>query len=522
MFKRTKASAILSTYETAPDVGVGSLLTIQFSNGVYEVREATHQNRAHLVVPVIMMVEGVHHGSHGPLLHLEAELAHCLPSWNGIPISVLHPEIEGTPVSANAPDVIDQQSVGRVYNAAFVNGQLRAEAWLDVSRLGEVSPQAMAYIRQGRPLEVSVGVFTDDELTPGDWQGEAYQGIAHNHRPDHLALLPGGVGACSWADGCGIRANEGGDSNLDVVLTTKALAGKGLSVVAMNMLNNEQSYGEVIRQIQTKLDQMDNDVRVHYLAEVYEDYFVYRVVSREGGSASGNRLYSRSYTVNAEGAMAFSEEPIPVVRKVEYVAIPQSNSTFTRTIPPNNNKGGTTMENTKCCPEKVELLVQSDSFTEADRAAIELLPETVVDKLIVMSKAAPVATEKTVVTEPAPTADITEQQAVAVLSAHLSDPDKFLKLLPTEMQDQMQHGLALHGQARVQMVKGILANSQVYTEDELKAFPTAQLEKLARAIAPSVDYTGYGAGAPVALTTQTVSEEPLLPPGVVAKEEATT
>jgi len=42
----------------------------------------------------------------------------------------------------------------------------------------------------------------------GVWNEEEYHSIVRNYRPDHLALLPGAIGACSWEDGCGIRANK--------------------------------------------------------------------------------------------------------------------------------------------------------------------------------------------------------------------------------------------------------------------------------------------------------------------------
>ena len=40
----------------------------------YEPKLVVHQEKAHLVVPVVMMVEGVHNGSMGPIYHSIAEL----------------------------------------------------------------------------------------------------------------------------------------------------------------------------------------------------------------------------------------------------------------------------------------------------------------------------------------------------------------------------------------------------------------------------------------------------------------
>lgn len=173
----------------------------------YEVRYEDHQGRPHIVVPVIMMVEGVHEGSAGPVYHKADELGKVPGSWNGMPVVVNHPQKDGRFVSANLPDVIDQEIVGRVYNSEMDGDKLRGEVWLDKERLEKISPQAFEFINDGLPLDVSIGVFTEDDYVTGDWNGEKYNAIARNHRPDHLALLPGGEGACSWDDGCGVRVN---------------------------------------------------------------------------------------------------------------------------------------------------------------------------------------------------------------------------------------------------------------------------------------------------------------------------
>ena len=191
--------------------------------GVYEAKTRKYRGKNHLVIPVIMMVEGVHHGSHGPLYHSIQDLGKFPESWNGIPVVIDHPVIEGVNVSANSPDIED---VGKVFNTYVKdNKKLAAEVWLDEEKLQAFSKEVLAQIKQGIPLEVSLGMFTEEELVTGEWNGEHYEAIAKNHRPDHLALLPGSVGACSLADGCGLGVNSEGlqieevpaDSNINVL-----------------------------------------------------------------------------------------------------------------------------------------------------------------------------------------------------------------------------------------------------------------------------------------------------------------
>jgi hypothetical protein len=187
----------------------------QVKSNNYEPRTETYMGKKHLVVPVVMMVEGVHCGSAGPLFHSIEELGKYPASWNGIPVSIQHPEQDGQYISANSPEVLERQTVGQVFNTRTEGNKLKAECWVDIERIMSISPEAYAYLNSKRPLEVSIGVFTDDVDTEGEWNGEHYSAIATNHRPDHLALLPGGTGACSWADGAGIRINskqKGGES----------------------------------------------------------------------------------------------------------------------------------------------------------------------------------------------------------------------------------------------------------------------------------------------------------------------
>lgn len=202
----------------------------------YKIRSEVHQGRQHIVVPAVMMVEGVHNGSLGPLFHSAEELGHIEGAWNGIPVVIQHPQNNsGDYISANIPSQIEK-AVGRVYNAHMDDKKLKGEVWLDVETLKKYSPETLGYIQQKRPLDVSVGVFTDELSEEGEWNGEMYIGRAQNHRPDHLALLPGGQGACSWADGCGIRVNEVNPNN-----NNNNNNGNNHNLNPLNSNNNEDS-----------------------------------------------------------------------------------------------------------------------------------------------------------------------------------------------------------------------------------------------------------------------------------------
>ncbi len=184
-------------------------LTFNYSSAGGTRREQLH-GRDYIVAPMAMLTEGVHNGSGGPLYYPEKECRAAAQSWNMRPVVVYHPEINGQGVSACDPDILEKQQVGMVMNTVW-DGKLRAEAWLEEDRLSAVDNRILDALEQNKMMEVSTGLFTDNEPEAGTYQTKAYTHIARNHRPDHLAILPDRVGACSIADGAGLlQLNEDG------------------------------------------------------------------------------------------------------------------------------------------------------------------------------------------------------------------------------------------------------------------------------------------------------------------------
>jgi hypothetical protein len=184
-------------------------LVIQAALTVPPHRTTLH-NREHLVAPAVLIVEGVLNGAYIPGTSLQAD------TWDFVPIVINHPLNElGTPISARTPEVYDQYGIGHVYRAQISTGtrngvavrSLRAELWLDMDRieaLGGEALQALEMVENELPLECSTGFYSEAILGPGVFQDVPYQETLVHVRPDHLAVLPNSIGACSWGDGCGL------------------------------------------------------------------------------------------------------------------------------------------------------------------------------------------------------------------------------------------------------------------------------------------------------------------------------
>jgi len=171
-------------------------------------REKLH-GREFLVVPLTMIVPGVLNGSQGSLFYPPSEISRNFQAWNGIPLTVGHPSRNGQQLSGRDPSVLNETGIGYVFHVRTDGGKLKGEGWFDVDVVRKVDNRIHDALVNGRKMELSTGLFTDNHpASPGStYNGKPYTHIARNYRPDHLAILPDQVGACSVNDGCGLNVN---------------------------------------------------------------------------------------------------------------------------------------------------------------------------------------------------------------------------------------------------------------------------------------------------------------------------
>lgn len=441
----------------------------------YPTRTEILQGKEFLVVPVVMMVEGVHNGSAGPILHRASDFCRFPGAWNDTPVVIYHPMVDDTPVSARSPELIDAVVVGRTYNCFCEDKKLKGELWFDVIKTNEVDSNLIPAVQCCSPIDVSIGVYTDDRIESGIWgRGEEYKAIALNHRPDHLAVLPGEQGACSWEDGCGIRINKEGKEMEEKELTIL----KENNITRLNIL--QSGYKELINKVQSQLDQLDNGNQVHYLEEIYGDYFIYRK-----DMPDSIKYFRRDYSINENNEVEFGENLTEVKREVSFVSMINSKRRIRRDTPMAN-------KDKPCCKEKVQMLIESDLgvYTESDREWLEKLEEPVIDRMVSIQDE--LMTNKEGKKEDGK--EMKKEDLVQALRETMQDDNEYLSLLPKEMRASVEHGMKLHEDHRKKLIAYVSKNTDVYTEDELKEMKTDFLEKLSKAVKPQVNYAGQGAG----------------------------
>ena len=476
----------------------------------YTVREETLNGIDYIVAPVVLMVEGVHSGNRGPLLHTMEELGKIPESWNGIPVTIGHPQINGEPVPANSPDVYQEWAVGIIFNTVVDGSRIKAEAWLEKEKLQTNNENLFDRINNSEIIEISVGVFSEEEEVEGTWNSETYIAIARNFRPEHLALLPNQTGACSVAKGCGIRINSKNmvvnEKNRKAVLREVRQQGYKVDLTVF-----EGSLTEKVNKVRSKLYAMDSENAFYYVEEIYDSYLIYQ---KEDRVSDDSKLYKQTYAMAADETVEFIGEPMQVNKNVEYVIVNNAGKTVRERRKININlKKEENMTSKECptCKAKVDALIANKvtTYAEGDREWLETLEETQLDKMV------PVEVEKVVEKE----ATITPEMAINALKEGLKGQEDWINLMPENMQEQTRSALTLHEARKTALVNGIITNTVEGTWEkvELEGMAVGQLEKIAKTAGfenstIQNNFAGMGAGAGTKLQTNEGADVPPMAP----------
>jgi hypothetical protein len=458
------------------------------------------EGRNHLVVPTVMILEGVHEGSQGPLYYGPDDMRESVTLWDHKPVALFHPKDgNGKPVSACSPTALERHKLGVILNTKFEDTtppRLAAESWLDEGRLKALAPEVHAAVLRGDVVEVSTGLFTDNEETPGDWNGEKYDAVARNFKPDHLAILPGMKGACSVQDGAGLGVNE-------------ANPGKALTVVREFVLNNRPTVNELSQE--QKSSRLWSAVREKFgdgawPEETFTSYLIYR--SKDGD------LYKVSYHFKDDEAV-IDDDSVKVERDVRYKPVTSGV----------NNEGLGDESDMKTKQQKVDALLANakSGFKEDARASLMALPDATLDTIVANTDKA--TAEPAPVQPGTPAAQATteggkpvggvsaEDAAARVQKEKEATQNQKISLeqLPEEVQKIVANAQSVLGlvenakqiveNERQRLITAITANSQQFTEDELKATDVKVLHQIHRAVTENAtrDFgipAGYGDPAP--------------------------
>lgn len=485
------------------------------------IRHETLQGKKYLVAPMVMITEGVHNGSGGPLLYKAAEIKRAVPAWNMKPIVVYHPEIDGKGCTACDPLVLEKQQVGMVMGSRWVGNKLRAEAWIEEALAEKVDARVIKALESNSVMEVSTGLFTENVGEPGKWKEEEYVAEATNHQPDHLALLPDQIGACSVADGAGLlQINEAATAaNVDV---TRLLARE--MDVMRRLVGNAMSYSNVRQALSMALQGRvkSTDSMYPYIVDVYPDFFVYEAM---GPNGTGMKLYKMEYTAKKDEVTIDEGTPVEVVRVTEYRTAEDGKFV--------GNEARTTKEKNMDRKKVIDGLIGNEAtgWEETDRAALEKMDDA---NLELHAKAAtPKKKKPGNAKEDAADggADDDEEMPMnnkqgkgnkAKPPAAPQTAEEYIANAPAAIRDVLTNGMAVHEAEKGKCIAVIMANKKnAFTKEFLATKGLAELQGLAamaapeattQQAAPAMFFGGQATPAGVPVANAATEEEPLLMP----------
>jgi hypothetical protein len=461
------------------------------------LRTATFEGREHIVVPIVALVEGVIHAanSQSPELVLAEELEKAPGGWNGRPVVADHPMVNGTPVSASAdPRVLELSEFGRLFNARVKEDKLLVDAWLDPDRAKAVGTRAESVLERlqaGEVVEVSVGVFVISEQRSGVWKtGEKYSAVWKELVPDHLALLSEGtIGACSVSAGCGapraaMRAalGEGGvmdketqDDDLRQQLLIERLARiANLVSFRSGMSESDMSDADLREAIDRAL--RASEPGYLWISAVFPgDGTV--VYAAQPGEAL--QLFRREYSVESDGMVALSEgrEEVRPVTVFEPVTAAAGSGCGSPTVDAPAEGGAAVNKQ-----ERIKALLENKRlpFRPCDQKYLEGLPDDRLEQI--ETHASELEEELTKPTEAVPETPPVPAPATAAAAPppKAKTVEEFLAEAPEEIRTLVSRQKAADAARRTELVSGLKAAQDAYTEEELNTMPLEALEKLSR------------------------------------------
>jgi len=491
-------------------------LTTHQATADVEIRNETLDGVEYIVAPVIAVREGV---LNGELLTAD-EIGAYVEAWNGIPLPIGHPMERGIPVSANRPDLIESVSVGRFFNATFDGTALKGEIWVDVEKarsLGGDALLALERLENGEPLEVSTAYFNDMEEGTGTFDGFEYNGIQRNLRPDHLALLPSDVGACSWEMGCGaprVNAAKGGERKT----MWKRLKKLAANLFAKNEKNEKITKNEItdlLNEITALPDSPD-------------------VNQRKRKDDKPVRANKKQFRVNKRGvvrrimkANALNEDQQAMVEEivagVEELLVDKVADLTQETVEE------VVDDVTGDVPEAVDETIIDEAEAVAEDFVRQVVEEVVLDVVDQIEEEEPEANEEdeedeeeTPVSNRKPRANkscgcggrTSNRKQRPAANQQKQNIDQWISAIPDpEMRQFMVNSRRQQQEHRAGLIRSLATNKRcAFDKAELQAMATNQLEKLARSLTVD-DYSGMG--APRVNNYHTSNDDIPAPPSVV-------
>jgi Uncharacterized protein conserved in bacteria (DUF2213) len=253
------------------------------------------------------IVPGVLSGSDGALMYPGMDVAASTKHWDGVPLVVYHPYKGGNVVTAKS---VPEKHIGVLRNSKY-RGKLVHECWFDEDKTRNADRRVYDAIVSGSPMEVSTGLNLDKVPGSGVHKGKAYDRIARNYRPDHLAILPDQQGACSVAEGCGLNVNASlspGDPNMQTNewsdAAREAAAAARAKSHAATVATAKAGGGRMAAQAQQHADSGNHKQAIWQHLNAAEEHDAAAERAKDSGNSKGAALHRAAGKAHEAAAKA--------------------------------------------------------------------------------------------------------------------------------------------------------------------------------------------------------------------------
>ncbi len=447
-------------------------------------RHDTMAGKDYLVAPAIMIVEGVLDGSDGPLLYPSDEMKKSVSLWNNRPTVLYHPEKNGRGVSACDPIIISNRGLGVLMNTKFEDSKLKTEVWLDMERVDLIDERVSEAVKNNEIMELSTGLLIDRDETPGEFDGKEYDAIARNYRPDHLAILPDEIGACSIEDGAGfLRLNRAGDQ-LTFLLNkstlkervwlkeNKDLVFRIVRNRITKFLKNEISDGDRRQFLQSLLsDKFPDEDFGPWIDDIFsdDDFFIYE---------NDGKLFKQEFE-EEKGVLSLKGIPIAVKKIVDFQPILNRKDmdmkkkqiidgliSNKKTCWGEDNREWLLLQDKEILENMIPVPVENDDDGAAEGAN--------------STASEPTSAESKTGEGKAGEGKASEGEASAAETTENMTVDEYIAKAPDAIQDMLRNGMASHKADKKRLINTITANDQnSYTDEQLEVKSLDELQKIA-------------------------------------------
>lgn len=453
------------------------------------VRTETLMGREYRVIPGVLVQEQVLHNNLGSTYLPADEIAASVEAWNGIPVVLRHPQSRGAPVSARSPEVLNSRGAGFLFHSKFADNALKADVYIDIGRASDL-PDVGAVVNAvdaGKTGELSTGFGCNIEKVPGTFNGTKYDVILRNIQPDHLALLPDEIGACSVSDGCGLARNHAGScdaQNAEPVSTT--VENELPAPPAVDVAAKDQPWRKFIAaaarflgfgRAENESDEdrrhalsialrakFGGDDRFVWVDAVFseEGIVVYEVEVADGGEGGG--LFRSTFEVAEDGTVTFGE-PDKVRRVTAFEPVANAGD---------HSEEGNTMDRTKMIAQLV---------------AAGPLGEDALNKLSDCQLRALAGANGGTGGD-----QVANQTGSTATMQALQETNLRYRAEIDELRAQTANALATEERERVQLMEDVLyARNRTFSDEEVRAMDIVMLRKVHGIVCPPrQDYTGRG------------------------------